>query len=105
LAFHAHATSGKNIVALCAGAGLYGNIPTDPPYPYLWFDGIQEIPDARSKLYELLASDRRPTFVAQYQPPLNCDKSGHIGMAIARFYRIATIINGAPLNVRADRPR
>ena len=101
--FRTHAAPGENIFALCAGVGLYGNISTDPPYPYLWFDGVEEIPGATSKLSELLSSDLRPTFVAQYQSPLACDRSGRTGAAISRFYRIATVLDGEPLYVRTDR--
>jgi 4-amino-4-deoxy-L-arabinose transferase-like glycosyltransferase len=101
--FRAHSRRGENIAALCAGAGLYGNVSTDPPFPYLWFAGIQEIPGAKAKLVELLESDHRPTFIAQYQSALNCDRSGRTATAIDRFYRVATWIEGQPVYVRADR--
>ena len=87
----------------CASAAFYGNALEDPPYPYLWFDGVRQVPGAREALGAMLASQReRPTFVAMYQTPAGCDPSGVSEKALSHFYRPLTSVRGIQILVRND---
>jgi 4-amino-4-deoxy-L-arabinose transferase-like glycosyltransferase len=95
--YRLHAEPGDDILALCASAGLYGNLRTDPPYPYLWHDGIRNIPSAQRALTALLAGDDRPRFVAEYQGARSCVPSGAADRALHRHYRVVVTIGGIPI--------
>lgn len=83
---------GENVYALCASAALYGNVDTDPPYPYLWFALIPQVPGARSALISMMEGDQAPTYVALFQPASLCDPSGAIGRVLeTRYERIGWI--------------
>jgi hypothetical protein len=101
--FRSHAAPGDGIYALCASAGLYGNVDTDPPFPYLWFDGVRTVPDAQPHLVALFASPAAPTFVAAYQSAALCNPSGAVARQLAARYRLLTTIDGIPLYGRTDR--
>jgi hypothetical protein len=88
--FAAHAHPGDQIYALCASAGLYGNIDADPPYPYLWFALISQVPGAQAKLIALVSGPHAPRFVAAYQSADACDPSGAVATALATRYRPVT---------------
>ncbi len=92
--FRTHARPDDSIYALCASAALYGNVPTESPYPYLWFDAVAHVPGGRSRIAEMLASPQAPRFVALYQNPANCDSSGALDRVVADRYRRATTIDG-----------
>ncbi len=87
----------QEIYALCASAGLYGNVDSNAPYPYLWFLNIQDIPGAKQQLTELLGGPRAPTFVALYQAPDACDRSGALGEAVLANYRQVAVIERVPV--------
>jgi hypothetical protein len=95
--YHLHAEPGDDILALCASAGLYGNLGTDPPYPYLWHDGIRNIPAAQQALTALLTGDDRPRFVAEYQGARSCVPSGAADRALRQHYRVVVTIGGVPI--------
>jgi hypothetical protein len=83
---------GENIYAMCTSAALYGNVDTDPPYPYLWFALIPQVPGARGKLVSLMAGEEAPTYVAMFQTASLCDPSGSVEQSMAnRYERIGTI--------------
>lgn len=84
--FEANATAGDELYVLCANAAVYGNVDTDPPYPYLWFDGVRQIPGAPARLIELLSGPDRPAFVAQFQRNDVCDPSGAVARALREHY-------------------
>lgn len=100
----ANHTPGETMYILCASAAFYGNALEDPPFPYLWLDGVQQVPGAREALSAMLSSESdRPTFVAAYQTANGCDPSGASQTAIDNFYRPLTSLNGVKILVRADR--
>ncbi len=90
--FEENKRPGENIYAMCASAALYGNVDTDPPYPYLWFALIPQVPGARRQLVSLMAGKDAPTYVALFQPTSLCDPSGSIEQSMTKRYeRIGTI--------------
>jgi hypothetical protein len=92
--FEANKKPGETIYAMCASAALYGNVETDPPYPYLWFALIPQVPGARQKLIDLMKGKSAPTYVALFQPASLCDPSGSIDHALqTRYERIGFIEN------------
>jgi hypothetical protein len=92
--FTARARPDDEIYALCASAGLYGQIDSRPPFPYLWFDDIRQVPDAVEKLTRLLASPGAPDYVARYQAPNLCDPTGQVRSAINQNYRRVAVVSG-----------
>ena len=92
--FRVRAGPDDRLYALCASAGLYGNISADPPYPYLWLDGVDRIPGAHTLLARLLEGPDAPRFVAVFQSASRCDPSGRVGAALGTRYRVATVIDG-----------
>jgi hypothetical protein len=96
--FTSHRTAPDDqIFALCASAGLYGNIDADPPYPYLWFLGVEDIPGARAQMADMLAAPSAPRFVALYQVPSNCDTSGRVGRALDANYHQLAVVGGVTI--------
>lgn len=83
-----------SIYALCASAGLYGLVASDPPYPYLWFDGVRQIPGAVDQLVRLLSGPTAPRFVVEFQSAERCDPSGNIRRALDSSYAQVTTIDG-----------
>lgn len=92
--FAARAAPGDRIYALCASAGLYGQIDAQPPFPYMWFDDIRQVPDAVDKLTQMLSSSGAPEYVARYQSPNLCDPTGQVKSAILRNYRRVAVVSG-----------
>jgi hypothetical protein len=97
--FESKARPGDDIYAMCASAALYGNVRTDPPYPYLWFALVPQVPGARQQLVDLMNSPKAPTVVALFQPADRCDPSGSVKRALATRYRRYTTIDGIPILV------
>jgi len=94
---------GETILAYCSGASLYGNVSTDPPYPYLWSDGVLNIPGARRQLVDLLAGPTPPSFVVMVQAAEYCDETGVVARVLDERYETATIIRSRKvLRLRAD---
>lgn len=96
---------GDTVYALCASAALYGNVSTDPPYPYLWFALIPQVPGARDRLVQLFEGDGAPTYVAQFQAARLCDPSGAVERSLASRYRAVGNIDGIVIYARSDRQR
>lgn len=96
---------GEEILALCASAALYGNVSTDPPYPYLWFALIPQVPGARERLVDLMAGDDAPAYVAAFQPARLCDPSGAVQQSLDERYRAVTTVSGIVVyqRIRAQR--
>lgn len=95
--FEQRAQPGDQIYALCAGAGLYGNLSIAAPFTYLWFDNVRSVPGAEEALAEMLSSEHRPRFVAEYQSPALCDPSGRAAELLGTHYRRSTTIDGIPI--------
>jgi hypothetical protein len=96
--FRQRAVPGDAIYALCASAGLYGNVAHDPPFPYLWHDNVINIPGARERLAAMLEVPDAPSFVAVYQAPSSCDPSGEVGRALAERYELIDTIDGIAIH-------
>jgi hypothetical protein len=101
--FEANRQPGENIMSMCVSAALYGNVSTDPPYPYLWFALIPQVPGAYDRLVALFEGEDPPTYVAEFQPIRICDWSGRIRAAIAQRYRPLGTVEGIAIYARTDR--
>ena len=102
--FLANRADGETMYIMCAGAAFYGNALEDPPFPYLWYDNVRQVPGAREQLGAMLTSvDTRPTFVALAQSPNGCDVSGVSTAALKSFYRPLARVRGTLILVRDDR--
>lgn len=93
----------ESVYALCASAGLYGLLTSDPPYPYLWFDGVRNFPGASARLVSLLNGNAAPRYVVQYQSPGRCDPSGRIEAALGAHYSQVAVVAGLPVYERSGR--
>jgi hypothetical protein len=99
-----HRRPGDSLYVMCASAAFYADAHEDPPFPYLWLDGVLTVPEALPELRALLASDERaPTYIAIYQSPRICDPSGVVGNLIESRYRILTRVGPVKIFVRLDR--
>jgi hypothetical protein len=92
--FEQHARPGDTLLPLCASAGFFGNVSIDPPYPYLWFDGVLGADTGQELLASTLLGDDGPRFVAQYQRLSGCDPSGSVGRVLAQHYSIVATVDG-----------
>lgn len=88
---------GDTIYAMCASAALYAVARVDPPYPYLWWDGVRQIPGALDRLTDLLRSPQAPTYVAVYLRPASCDPSGEVQQLLDDRYEQVRSIEGIPI--------
>jgi hypothetical protein len=84
--FGATAGPGDRLYVMCASAAVYGNGDIDPPYPYLWFDGVRQVPGAQQRLVELLSGPDRPRFVAMFQRIEVCGPSGELARELREHY-------------------
>jgi len=98
--FDRRAQPGDTIDALCASAGLYGNVSTDPPVPYLWLDNVRNIDGAGQRIAAALDSPTGPRFVAVYEQPSICDPSGGIARALSSHYRRVASVDGIAIQER-----
>ena len=64
---------------------------------YLWFDNVRSVPGAEDALAEVLSSEHRPRFVAEYQSPALCDPSGRAAELLSKHYRRSTTIDSIPI--------
>lgn len=95
--FDAHSHAGDQIYALCASAALYGNISADPPFPYLWYLTIQEIPGVREQISEMLKRNDSPKYVALAQSAASCDYSGAAQLALDEHYHLVDVVAGVQI--------
>jgi len=98
-----HTQPGDTVYAMCARADLYANAHADPPYPYLWFDNVHKVPGAMTALRSLIASDHRPTYIAEFQPPRVCGFAGPFAVPLLLHYVRVAIIDGIPI-LKATEP-
>ena len=82
------------VYALYASAALYVNARRPPPFPYLWFDNVEQVPGALEQLRALLAGTDAPRFVAIYQPPDQIDRSGRVAALLRERYRPLRTVEG-----------
>jgi hypothetical protein len=86
-----HARPGDTQYVLYARANVlwYVDLPMD--YPYAWSLMLQTFPDASERLQRLLASERRPTWILQWQHPnaWGLDPTGRTLALLRTHYRQA----------------
>lgn len=92
--FSAHRRSGDSLWPMCASAGFFGNVTVDPPYPYLWFDGVLGVDGAQELLVSTLRGPSAPRFVAEYQRSAGCDLTGGVAAALRDRYRVVAVLDG-----------
>ncbi len=92
--FNERRQPGDTLYALCASAALYANARIDPPYPYLWFDNVLQVPGAQLRLDALFSSRARPTYVAVYEPAEQCNPSGTVAESLRLDYELVERIDG-----------
>jgi len=95
--FNLHSQKGEQIYAMCASAALYGNISVDPPFPYLWYLNIQEMPGVREQIAEMLNRIDSPEYVAMAQSASNCDSSGAAQLALDKHYHFVDEVSGVQI--------
>jgi 4-amino-4-deoxy-L-arabinose transferase-like glycosyltransferase len=99
--FTDEAQPGDELYVMCVSAAVYGNGDIDPPYPYLWWDGVRQIPGAGDLLAAMLDDAGRPRFLAVFQTPESCDPSGRVDELVRQHYARRTVVDGvAILEVR-----
>ena len=92
--FETNAKPGESLYVLCASAAAYASAHTDPPYPFLWMDNVLQARGAQAQLRSLLTAPRRPTYVAVYQRPQDCDPSGTVAAALDEHYERVGSVSG-----------
>ena len=103
--YRQHRTPDATLYAMCASAGLYAAAGTDPPYPYLWMDGVLHARRSQAELVQLFAGSDAPTFVAEYQHPSSCNPSGSVGDILRRRYDAIANVDGVMIYVLLDADR
>jgi 4-amino-4-deoxy-L-arabinose transferase-like glycosyltransferase len=97
-----HARPGDTQYVLYARANVlyYVDLPT--PYPYAWSLMLRTIPGATDRLHRLLATERRPTWVLQWQAvdAWRLDPTGHTRALLTTHYRrVAPSLCGRSVHV------
>jgi hypothetical protein len=97
-----HARPGDTQYVLYARANVlyYVDLPT--PYPYAWSLMVRTIPDATDRLHRLLETERRPTWVLQWQPfdAWQLDPRGRTRALLTTHYRrVAPSLCGRSVHV------
>ena len=91
------AQPGDEMYVMCVSAAVYGNGDIDPPYPYLWWDGVRQIPGAQQRLTSMLRHVDRPRFLAVFQTPESCDPSGQLDRLVRQHYARRTVVAGVAI--------
>ena len=87
-----HTRPGDSVYMMCAAAHAYAHAHADPPYRYLWFDGVRQAEGAQAELERLFTGPDPPTWVAEFDAFRSCNRSGVVKRAVAsRYARTATI--------------
>jgi hypothetical protein len=101
----ANAHTDDSLYVMYARANLlhYAKMPT--PYPYAWSMMVRTIPDAESRLRDVLRSpESRPTWIVEWHTPsaFGLDRSGETAALIQRSYVLVDRICGVPVLIRKD---
>jgi 4-amino-4-deoxy-L-arabinose transferase-like glycosyltransferase len=97
-----HARAGDTQYVLYARANVLYYVDLPSPYPYAWSLMLHAIPGATDHLDRLLAAQRRPTWVLQWQPvgAWGLDPGGRTKALLAEHYRrVAPSFCGRPVHV------
>ena len=74
-----HDVPPDSVYVLCAAAGLYGDAPIVPGYPYLWMIEVHDAPGAPERLIRYLSDPSiAPAYIARFQPAAECEDSGRL---------------------------
>jgi hypothetical protein len=92
--FHRTAEPGDTIYAMCASAAFYADAHVDPPFPYLWWDAVRQIPGALPELRSWLTSAHAPTYLVEFISTRSCDPTGALADLVGSRYRAVTSIGG-----------
>ncbi|MCW2925824.1 MAG: hypothetical protein JWM98_3228, partial [Thermoleophilia bacterium] len=103
-AVSANRRAGDKLLVLHARANLAYYAGVRPATPYQWTLMYTAIPGAEQRLDELLASPRRPTWIVRWKPEqqLGLDRDGRARALITANYRLATVVCGTQVLLRAD---
>lgn len=91
--FGENAAQGETLYVLCASAATYAHADADPPFPYLWWDNVRNVPGAVDLLETTLEGEGRPTYVAVFQPGKSCG-SERIDDLLGIHYERAAVVDG-----------
>jgi hypothetical protein len=105
-----HVRTGDTQYVLYARANVLYYVDLPMPYPYAWSLMLRTIPGAIDRLHRLLETDRRPTWILQWQGfgAHGLDPRGRTRALVVRHYRrVAPSLCGRPVHIwlRADDER
>ncbi len=91
-----HLQPGETMYAMCAAAHTYAHAHADPPYPYLWFDGVRQARHSQQLLIELF-QQHPPTWVAGFDAADLCNSTGELQAVLTASYREVARVDGVPI--------
>ncbi|MDO8390004.1 MAG: hypothetical protein Q7V57_05915 [Actinomycetota bacterium] len=91
-----HMQSGDTLYAMCAAAHTYAHAHADPPYPYLWFDGVHQARGSQARLVSLF-TENPPTWVAGFDAPNACNPTGEVAEVLVAQYEQVATVDGVPI--------
>jgi hypothetical protein len=97
-----HVRPGDTQYVLYARANVLYYVDLPSPYPYAWSLMLHAIPGATERLQRLLATERRPTWILQWQPvnEWGLDPDRRTGALLdAHYRRVAPSLCGRPVHV------
>jgi hypothetical protein len=91
--FATHREAGESLYALCGSAAVYADAHQDPGYPYLWAADVAQTPNALRRLIAYLSDPKLgPNFIAEYQTPSFCDRSGRVSRILRASYQKVAVL-------------
>ena len=91
--FDHHREAGESLYALCGSAAVYADAHQDPGYPYLWTTEVIRAPNAQRRLIAYLSDPKRgPHYIAEYQAPSSCDRSGRVARILRALYQKVAVV-------------
>lgn len=100
--FNSHREPGESLYALCGSAAVYADAHQDPEYPFLWQLETLLGANAQNRLVAYLSDPRTaPHYVAEYQSPKWCDRSGRVGRIMNQWYHKVAVVGSVTIFKRA----
>ena len=94
----AHRHKGDNLYVMCDSPAIYADIHQDPGVAYLWTPELLVGPHAHQRLIAYLTNAATaPRFIAQVQPPGQCDPSGQVEAILRSSYTPVRTISHATI--------
>jgi hypothetical protein len=91
--FNKHREPGESLYVLCGSAAVYADAHQDPGYPYLWTTEVIRAPNAQRRLIAYLSDPKRgPDYIAEYQTPSSCDRSGRVARILRASYKLVAVV-------------